>query len=216
MSDPAPPKSRTHTDAELLERAQRGDGEAMETLLREIAPSAKKFGQQLCRHEADAMDVMQDTLLAVASHLADFEQRAALSSWVYTLARSACNRRRRGLKNQQHLPESAAPERSDDEATPEEKLEAAQVGRAIGRALCGLPDAQREVIVLRDLLGLSAAEAAARLGLSESALKSRLHRARSALRTAFEALTPADMEGEWDCAPLPSIGQLGPIGSDER
>lgn len=199
----AGPKSSEGRDQALLERARRGDGEAMQALLTELSPSVRRFGQQLCRHEADAMDVMQDTLLAVASHLGDFEQRAALSSWVYALARSACNRRRRGLKNQAHLPESAVAERADSEATPEERLEAAEVGRSLGRALCGLPDAQREVIVLRDLMGLSASETAKRLGISVPALKSRLHRARAALREAFETQGPATDDGEWDCAPLP-------------
>ncbi|MCB9626004.1 MAG: RNA polymerase sigma factor [Sandaracinaceae bacterium] len=199
----AGPKSSEGRDQALLERARRGDGEAMQALLTELSPSVRRFGQQLCRHEADAMDVMQDTLLAVASHLGDFEQRAALSSWVYALARSACNRRRRGLKNQAHLPESAVAERADSEATPEERLEAAEVGRSLGRALCGLPDSQREVIVLRDLMGLSASETAKRLGISVPALKSRLHRARAALREAFETLGPATDEGDWDCAPLP-------------
>jgi RNA polymerase sigma-70 factor (ECF subfamily) len=190
-------------DEALIERARSGDGEAMQALLAELTPSVRRFGQQLCRHEADAMDVMQDTLLAVASHLGDFEERAALSSWVYALARSACNRRRRGLKNQAHLPDTAVPERADTEATPEERLEAAEVGRTLGRALCGLPDAQREVIVLRDLMGLSASETAERLGVSVPALKSRLHRARAALREAFESIGPVGDDEDWDCAPLP-------------
>jgi RNA polymerase sigma-70 factor (ECF subfamily) len=187
----ANPKSAAHSDQALLERAKSGDG------------AVRRFGQQLCRHEADAMDVMQDTLLAVASHLGDFEQRAALSSWVFALARSACNRRRRGLKNQPHLPDSTVADRADAGATPEEQLEAAQVGRAIGRALCSLPDAHREVIVLRDLLGLSAGETAKRLGITVPALKSRLHRARTALREAFEQLAPVASDEEWDCARLP-------------
>ncbi len=199
----ANPKSAAHSDQALIERAKSGDGAAMQALLTELSPSVRRFGQQLCRHEADAMDVMQDTLLAVASHLGDFEQRAALSSWVFALARSACNRRRRGLKNQPHLPDTAVADRADSGATPEERLEAAQVGRAIGRALCSLPDAHREVIVLRDLLGLSAAETAERLGVTVPALKSRLHRARTALREAFEQLAPAADDQEWDCARLP-------------
>ena len=94
-------------------------------------------------------------------------------------------------------------DRADAGATPEEQLEAAQVGRAIGRALCSLPDAHREVIVLRDLLGLSAAETAERLGITVPALKSRLHRARTALREAFEQLAPVASDEEWDCARLP-------------
>jgi RNA polymerase sigma-70 factor (ECF subfamily) len=199
----ANPKSAAHSDQALLERAKSGDGAAMQALLTELSPSVRRFGQQLCRHEADAMDVMQDTLLAVASHLGDFEQRAALSSWVFALARSACNRRRRGLKNQPHLPDTTVADRADAGATPEEQLEAAQVGRAIGRALCSLPDAHREVIVLRDLLGLSATETATRLGITVPALKSRLHRARTALREAFEQLAPVTSDEEWDCARLP-------------
>lgn len=144
------------------------------------------------------MDVLQDTLIAVASKLESLEHDAALSSWVYTLARTACSRRRRGLASRATTVELEPDATTDREATPEETLEAARVGRAIARALCSLPKAHREVLVLREIAGLGADETAERLGITVAALKSRLHRARAALRDAFEKLDPAERDVDAD------------------
>lgn len=172
-------------DALLIERAKAGDAAAMETLLAEVAPSVHRFGSRMCRNATDAEDVVQDTLLAIASHLGDFEGRSSLTSWVFTLARTACSRKRRGLKNQPHLPEDAAPESVDGGASPEEHAERGQLADALRIALGSLPDDYREVLFLRDVEGLTAPEAAESLGITVEALKSRLHRARAALREAM-------------------------------
>jgi RNA polymerase sigma factor (sigma-70 family) len=146
----------------------------MEALLAELSPSVRRHGRRLCRHEADAMDVLQDTLLAVASKLETLEQDAALSSWVYTLARTACGRRRRGLAH--HASKVA--------------LDATAVEGELGREAMATSSPE-------ELLE------AARVGITVGALKSRLHRARAALREAFERLDPTERDLEtdvWSCA----------------
>src|SRR5512139_2295083 len=85
---------------ERVARAQRGDVVALEELLAEVAPTVLRFARRMCRSDADADDVLQDTLLAAATHLGEFEGRSSLSSWLFALARSACSRKRRGLANQ--------------------------------------------------------------------------------------------------------------------
>lgn len=172
---------------ELLTRARNGDLTALEDVLRDIAPAVRRFGLRMCRSDHDADDVLQDTLLNIATHLKDFEGRSSFSSWVFALARSACARRRRGLKNRPPVDSAKAPEPPTDDASPEERAESQQTIAAVTEALDALPDDYREVIALRDIEGLSAADAAVALGISVDALKSRLHRARAALR---EALTP--------------------------
>ncbi|MCB9610970.1 MAG: sigma-70 family RNA polymerase sigma factor [Sandaracinus sp.] len=195
--------ARNANQADLLRQAREGDPDAMQALLSRLSPSVHRHGLALCRHEADAMEVLQDTLLAVASKLGKLEHDAALSSWVFALARTACNRRRRNLEDRVTKVELDASSEPDRGATPEEKLEAARVGRTIARALCSLPQAHREVLVLRELVGLSAEDAAARLEVSVAAFKSRLHRARAALREAFEQLDPSEQSDDtdvWTCA----------------
>lgn len=181
----------------LVQRARSGDAKALEELLASVAPSVERFGMRMCKSSHDADDVLQDTLLTIATHLGEFEGRSSLRSWVFALTRSACMRRRRGLKNQPHAIDEHAPEPRDLSASPEERAADRELALALTRALDALPEEHREVIVLRDIEGLSASEAAASLGVSVDAVKSRLHRARESLRTALAPLLESD-------APAPS------------
>ena len=179
-------KIRGAMDDPLVLRARSGDAGALEELLAGVAPSIERFGRRMCGNPHDADDVLQDTLLSVATHLGEFEGRSSLLSWVFTLARNACSRRRRGLKNRPPVSDDQAPEARDPAATPEERAANQELSDVLGRALDTLPDGYREVILLRDVEGLTAPDAATALGISVDALKSRLHRAREALRTALK------------------------------
>lgn len=172
----------------LVERARAGDDHALDALLVAIEPVVQRFGRRLCRQDDDADDVKQDTLLALAQHLGDFEARSSLTSWVFALARSACVRRRRGLKNRPHASTDDLPDAIDAAPTPEDRLALREDTLALSRAVAALPRVHQEVLFLRDLEGRPAAEAAEALGITLDALKSRLHRAREALR---EELGPA-------------------------
>lgn len=176
----------------LIERARAGDRAAMEGVLASVAPSIRRFAARMCRNEADADDVLQDALLSIATHLDSFEGRSSLPSWAFTIARTACSRRRRGMKNAPAEGEDALRSQPADGPGPEDSASSVETGELVGQALAGLPDEYREVLLLRDAEGLTAPEAAHVLGVSVDALKSRLHRARSALR---ESLRPV-MEAE--------------------
>lgn len=183
----------------LVERAKGGDRAALEEVLSEIAPQVHRFGMRMCKNAHDADDVLQETLLAVTKHLGDFEGRSSLSSWVFTLARTACARRRRGLKNRPPESDDGRPETADPAPSPEARAADLEIATAINDALAALPEEHREVILLRDVEGLSAPEAATVLEISVDALKSRLHRAREALRRALKPrLEPSD-EPRADC-----------------
>lgn len=169
-------------DSDTLEKARAGDPAAMERVLAEVAPSVHRFGMRMCRHADDADEVLQDTLLAIANNLSAFEGRSSLSSWVFTLARTACARRRRGLKNQPFVADDSAPEPVDERASPEDATLERDLRARVNSAIDRLPAQFREVLELRDVQGLPASEAAASLGITVEALKSRLHRARAALR----------------------------------
>jgi RNA polymerase sigma-70 factor (ECF subfamily) len=166
---------------ELIDRARAGDRAALDQLLREIAPLIGRFARRMCGREDE--DVVQETLLAVAQHLHAFEGRASLPTWVFTLARTACNRHRRREHPSEELEEAVA-----ETPSPEQLASAGEAAAIVERALDALPPEYREVLHLRDVEGLSAAETAQILGLGEAAVKSRLHRARAALK---EAVAPS-------------------------
>lgn len=170
---------------EIVRLAQAGDRAAVERVLAEVAPAVYRFGRRMCGNAHDADDVVQDTLLNVALNLESFEGRASFSSWVFALARSACARRRRGLKN---LPpvDGGAVDAGDCAPSPEAVAAEREILGGVLDALDRLTPEAREVILLRDVEGLSAVEAASVLEIGVDALKSRLHRARALLRKELE------------------------------
>jgi RNA polymerase sigma-70 factor (ECF subfamily) len=176
----------------LVEQARAGDTSALQALLAQVAPSVHRFGMRMCKNAHDAEDVLQDTLLAIATHLGEFEGRSSLSSWAFALTRSACTRRRRGLKHRPTASVDDIPEQVDRAPSPEQAASDKQLAGALSGALDALSDDHREVILLRDVEGLSAAEAAEALAISIDALKSRLHRAREALREELRPVLEPD------------------------
>lgn len=190
----------------LVERARGGDRAALESLLVQLAPAIHRFGMRMCRNAHDADDVLQDTLLSVTTHLGEFEGRSSLSTWAFMLARTACARRRRGVKNRPPVGDDGVVETADQAPDPEARAQAYELTTALDAALQALPEEHREVLVLRDVEGLTAPEAARVLAVSVDAVKSRLHRAREALRTALrpvlEPALPAVSTGCPDAAAL--------------
>jgi RNA polymerase sigma-70 factor, ECF subfamily len=173
----------------LLAAARGGDRAAIESLLAAHQPRLYRFGLKMCGDPEDAKEVLQDSLLAAARTLPTFKGESSLATWLYTIARSFCIKRRRRGKfrgpTEGSLDVDAAGELAlllDDRPLSDELYARSQLGQAVDRALEQLPPDYREVVVLRDIEGLSAAEAAAVLGIKVQAVKSRLHRARAALR----------------------------------
>ena len=176
-------------DKALLEAARRGDPDALEGLLRRYQPRIYRFSMKMCRNPDAAEDVVQDTLLAMARTVRNFRGAASVSTWLYTIARSFCIKKRRRRKFAPEVEVSlegdrpaAAAEVPDSAPAPDRLVEDHEVREALERALASLGAPYREVLVLRDIEGLSAAEVAEVTGLSVQAVKSRLHRARAAVR----------------------------------
>jgi RNA polymerase sigma-70 factor (ECF subfamily) len=195
-------------EGELIARAQAGDRRALEALLLREQPRVYHYGLRMCRDAADAEDVTQETLLAAARGLRGFRGAAALSTWLYTIARSVCIKRRRRRKAapapEATLGLEAAGEVADPRPAPDETAAGSELAAGVARALARLEPRQREVVLLRDMEGLSAPEVAQALGLSVQAVKSRLHRARVALRAELAPLVGRPL-------PLPPVvGRLCP------
>ncbi len=178
------------TDEELIAAARTGDRAAVERLLSRHEQQIYRFGMRMCRDAEDAKEVLQETLLAMARNLPDFRAQSSVATWLYTIARSFCikQRRRHVGEPAAHAPLDAARDVAARTATPEEAAATNEVDRAVDDAIAELAPEYREVLVLRDAEGLTAPEVADVLGLSVEAVKSRLHRARLAVRAKVAPL----------------------------
>jgi RNA polymerase sigma-70 factor (ECF subfamily) len=209
----------------LVEAARAGDREALDALLSKYQTHIYRFGMKMCGDPEDAKDILQETLLAVVRNLRDFRGGSAVSTWLYTIARSFCIKKRRRSKFAPEHEESLDAE-GDREAraipdgarAPDEEIAGRQVEKVLESAIGELDPMYREVLVLRDVEGLSAPEVSEVLGISVEAVKSRLHRARVAVRARV-----APVLGVGEESPSPScpdvVGLLsrhmeGEISSD--
>ncbi len=206
----------------IVRAAQRGDGAALDELLGRYQPHILRFGMKMCGDAEDAEDVLQETLLAAARTLPGFRGASTLSTWLYTIARSFCIKKRRRSVfapevvslDSEATRAGAAPDRAPD---PERSLAAKEMATALESAIAGLEPGYREVLLLRDVEGLSAAEAAEVTGLSVAAVKSRLHRARREVRDRLAPLlAPAPLPAGGACPDVVDLlsrhleGDIGP------
>ena len=177
----------------LIAAVQSGDRAAIEELLERHERQIYRFGLRMCGNEDDARDVLQETMLAAFRSLTDFRGDAELSTWLFQIARSFCIKERRRERPTGPLDEAAG-EIAETSAGPEARAHAHEIGTALAVAIAGLPPEQREVVVLRDVEGLGAEQAAHVVGIEVGALKSRLHRARQELRSRLLTLLGEDVE----------------------
>lgn len=171
-----------------LERARRGERAAQAAVLEaQAAPVYALAGRMLAGRRELVEDAAQEALLRVLRGLPRFDPRgpARLSTWVLTIATRVCldQLRRRG---REPLPlDALAAEPAASGASPERASAGRDLARRVEAAAASLPDDQRAVLVLRAYHDLDYDEIAAALGIEEGTVKSRLSRARAALRDAL-------------------------------
>lgn len=172
--------------------------QAFDTLYRDHVDLLYRYAHRLCGEAESAKDLVQETFLNAYRGLKDFRGDAKVSTWLYTIASRACLRMRRKRKGaperelslEEFVPTSEGEFRLQvpiDGLTPEQALENKELRQALEQAINKLPKKYRMVLVLRDMEGLSAIETGAIMGLSERAVKSRLHRARLFVRRELSA-----------------------------
>ncbi len=166
---------------------------AFDRLYRDHVDRMYRFAQRLCGSPEDAKDLVQETFLSAYRNLKNFRGESSVSTWLYTIAAHACQRMRRKRKGEPDykLSLDALIPTSDGsmpmqvaggDLSPEERLQFKELRRSLHSAVHKLPKKYRMVLVLRDMEGLSAKEVGAVMGLTERAVKSRLHRARLFVR----------------------------------
>jgi RNA polymerase sigma factor (sigma-70 family) len=166
---------------QLVEAAQGGDLASLTAVVHGAHPHVRRFADHLCASRQDAEDAAQEALIVLYRKIGSLRATAALASWMFRIVRNECLRRARRLLDDTGSPAAlAASASAEDEVL--DRLEAERIAEAI-RAL---PDLQRRVLVQRDVLGLPGRTVAEALGLSTAAMKSHLHRARTALRARLD------------------------------
>jgi RNA polymerase sigma-70 factor, ECF subfamily len=171
----------------LLSAAAAGDADALASLVRLHHDRVYRYGLRVCRDGFDADDAVQEAFTKLARRPEVIADPGALS-WLLTVVKNACLRLLRPFVSQRR----ALGERVDEaelpagDLSPEAALERWELVRSVHAAIATLDPKSREVLVLRDLEGLSGPAAASLLGLEEGAMKTRLHRARALLRREIE------------------------------
>ena len=187
-------------DAELLGRLRAGDEQAFVALVERYNGSMLRLAGSFVPSRAVAEEVVQDTWLAVLRGLPAFQGRASLRTWMFTIlvnrARTTGSREQRTIPVADAGPVvdasrfgpdgawSAPPEHWIEEA--EDRIEAEKLGGLLKAAIDGLPGRQREVVLLRDVEGMSSAEVCDVLAISEANQRVLLHRGRGKLRQVLE------------------------------
>jgi RNA polymerase sigma-70 factor, ECF subfamily len=201
MSTPTPTEPAAEkpvvTDEELVVRARGQDFGAFEELVERYDDKIFRLAYRFVRNETEAKEIVQDTFLSVWRKLDTFKGDSQFGSWLYRVAANAALMRLRAqrrhpevsteelpvdyLDNYGHLPTQG----ENWAKRPDDELQSDELRRRIQKAVDELPEIYRTVFLVRDVEGLSTEETAEALGISVPTVKTRLHRARIALRDAI-------------------------------
>jgi RNA polymerase sigma-70 factor, ECF subfamily len=196
----------TSEDQRLLGLLRRGDASAFETLVRLYGGRLLAVARRLLRNEEDARDAVQDAFLSAFRSIDGFEGQARISTWLHRIVVNAALMK---IRSRQRKPEDTIedllPRFLDDghpvepavlwRSTCQEAVERGETRALVRRCIDQLPETYRNVLMLRDIEEMDTQEAARLLGVTENAVKIRLHRARQALRALLD---PHLREGAYD------------------
>jgi RNA polymerase sigma-70 factor, ECF subfamily len=184
-------------EALLLADLRAGKETAFERLLREHGGRMLAVARRLVRNEEDARDAVQEAFVSAFRSLDRFEGTSRIATWLHRIVVNACLMR---LRTRQRRPEEAIedllpsfhedghqiPSSTDWSEPVDVLLQRREICALVRQCIDRLPESYRTVLLLRDIEELSTGEAASLLGVTENALKIRLHRARQALRSLLD------------------------------
>jgi RNA polymerase sigma-70 factor (ECF subfamily) len=174
----------TLDDEEIVERVLQGQTALFEVLMRRYNERLYRAARAIVRDEREAEDVMQQAYVNAYAHLRQFDGRARFSTWLTKIAVHEAIARARKVGRYRPLEEEPRGGDADGRGgpDPERQAFARELGALLESAVDELPDGSREVFVLRQLEGLSTAETAQVLGVSDDVVKTRFSRAKAMLR----------------------------------
>jgi len=191
-------KSAPASEADFIGRLQAGDDEACEMLVRKFGGPMLSVAKRYMRDEEEARDVVQEAFLQAFRAIGTFRAESRLSTWLHriTVTTALMKLRSRRRRREESI-DDLLPTFSEDghrvescrewEEDPEEALGRQQTRAIVRNCIARLPKSYRIVLTLRDIDDVDTREAADILGISETAVKVRLHRARQALRELLDA-----------------------------
>ncbi len=186
-------------EQELLSGLQRGDRLACTCLLKRYAPRLLRLAQQMVGDADEAEDVLQEAFISACGHIGDFSGHSSLGTWLHRIVvNTALMHLRRSSSQNAPLSQDMPLPTTKPADLPEMAAMNAELSAAIDAALSTLPPTLRTAFVLVELDGMPMREAAEALGISLSAVKVRVYRARHALRAQL-----ADLTTNPDLQPLP-------------
>jgi RNA polymerase sigma-70 factor (ECF subfamily) len=180
------------TDEEIVQRILAGDAALFEILMRRHNQRVYRAVRAVLRSDEEVEDVMQQAYLNAYQHLGQFAGDARFSTWLTRIAVNESLARRR--KRTFELDEAVTMNLVDETPDPERQAAASELREVMEHEVAALPDSFRVAFVLRDIEGLSTAETAESLGVTEDLVKTRLHRARTMLRDNLYRRAGVSME----------------------
>ena len=177
----------------LIEQLRRGDAEAFEILVRTHSPRMLAVARRIVRNDDDAQDVVQDAFIAAFRKIDGFKGDAKPGTWLHRIVVNAALMKLRSAKSKKETPiDDLLPQYKDDghrvavenewQETGDIEAERNETRTLVRGKIDELPDDFRTVLLLRDVEQMDTKETAAQLGVSTAVVKTRLHRARQALR----------------------------------
>ena len=176
------------TERELVRSAQKGDDGAFEALVRSYEKRVYHLALRMCGNAEDAYEVAQEAFLSAWKGLRFFRGESSFSTWLYRLTSNAAidflrrQRRQSGGNGPSLDDEEAFLEVADPAPSPHQQAEQLELREAVARGLAALSPEHRQVLLLRELQGMSYEEIAACLDLDLGTVKSRIARGREKLR----------------------------------
>jgi len=188
------------SDADVIERARKGDHDAFRVLVERYQDRAYRLALRVMRDEEQARDVVQEGFLKVYRSLDRFEGRSGFYTWLYRVIMNLCLDEKRRDRSQRHVEwDETAPGEVDpgtgdaanelyrERSGPAGSLARAELRGIVAGAIEQLPDDARQTLLLREVEGLSYAEIAECLGVPKGTVMSRLHHARRRVRELLVA-----------------------------
>jgi len=169
----------------LISRARGGDRDAFGALVEQYRDNVYRLAYRMCGNAYDADEAAQEAFVAAWRALPNFRGDAKFSTWLYRLTTNAAIDVMRREKRHQTVGDGEMVDLADDADSPQETVERTEQQEAVQKALATLSEEYREVLLLRYMEELDYAEIAEVLQLPSGTVKSRINRAKAALKTAL-------------------------------
>jgi RNA polymerase sigma-70 factor (ECF subfamily) len=178
-------------DARLARDLLAGDPEAFDRFVARFRPKIFQYSWLMCGDREDAEEVAQETLLRVFESMDQLREPERVRAWVFRIAKNACLMKRRKSIYAPTCEQPLDDLQPDREPLPDRQVLQGEMNTALQAAIASLPEIYRSVVILRDMEELSTEETAQLLDVPTDVVKTRLHRARVALRQKMEEVLHA-------------------------